>query len=379
MFGEQPDRRSQQQGDADGTDRGQRQIEPAVGQYAGRDHGRQRPDPVVRPRHRGNHQTEERYAHQRHDGCAGRQHPSNGPDRHTEGRAAGQCPQHEVGVFVQAESGQCAGDVLIGVQSRRPDPIGIDDGGGPVLHRVPPGQRATDRGGGSERHHRRQRRAQVPAQHEIEQEDGGRQLEGYRHTQQQSARPRGTARQTVGDHQRHQHDVDLSEGEVGPDRFQRRHRCRDNARRQPAPLPPRRPTGGAEDPQTGQHQPDRHPQQPQSDGGEHHARHRQRHQGQRAEHDRRQGRIGERQIQPAAGREGRAIGVQRPALQPGLTPHAIDVGVDAVGKTAEEVPARVGHGDADQGLRQAPRGPGEPNVGVARQPVISPASSFSQG
>lgn len=38
-------------------------------------------------------------------------------------------------------------------------------------------------------------------------------------TQQRAARPVGAPRHTVGDHQRHQHRIDLAEVEVGPDRF----------------------------------------------------------------------------------------------------------------------------------------------------------------
>ncbi len=54
------------------------------------------------------------------------------------------------------------------------------------------------------------------------------------------ARPRGAARHAVGDHQRHQHDVDLAEGEVGGDRLQVDHGRRHDARRQPAAAQPGR-------------------------------------------------------------------------------------------------------------------------------------------
>ena len=55
---------------------------------------------------------------------------------------------------------------------------------------------------------------------------------------------------------------------------------------------------------------------------------------------------------PRCGRH--TIGVQRPALQPGLPAHSVDVGVDAVGDVGEQLPTGVGHGDHDEDLSQPP-------------------------
>ncbi len=87
-----------------------------------------------------------------------------------------------------------------------------------------------------------QQSVDVAAQQEIQKEHRGGEFEGDRQAQQHTAWPRRAARHAVGDHQRHQHHVDLAELEVRPDRLQpddrRHHQARlpassDAARRAP--------------------------------------------------------------------------------------------------------------------------------------------------
>ena len=144
-------------------------------------------------------------------------------------------------------------------------------------------------------------RAGVAAQQEVQQEHRGGQLQRDRHAEQHAARPRRLARHAVGDHQRHQHDVDLAEVEVRPDRLQVDHRGRDDRRGQPAPPQPR---GLGGDGRSCGHTSRRvstitvdDDQQHEGGHGDRGARRRQRQQRERRERDRRQRRIGERQVE----------------------------------------------------------------------------------
>ena len=81
----------------------------------------------------------------------------------------------------------------------------------------------------------------------------------------------------------------------------------------------------------------------------------QRQQGERGEGDRRERRIGERQVEPRLGLEHRSVGIQRFAVQPGPSAHAVDVDVDAVGDVAEQSPAGPDDRRKREQLEQPPR------------------------
>ena len=107
--------------------------------------------------------------------------PAHRPHRQRQHREAGQRPQHEPRALAEAEPGQRARDVLVGVQRRGADPVGVAHGLGPVLQEsrqasANPTSVATDR-----RRRGDQQGAGVAAQQEVQQEHRGRELQRDRH------------------------------------------------------------------------------------------------------------------------------------------------------------------------------------------------------
>ena len=185
--------------------------------------------------------------------------------------------------------------------------------------------------------HRRRRHQQGPgvaAQQEVQQEDRGREFQRDGDAEQQPARPRRLARHAVGDHQRHQHDVDLTELEVRPDRLEVDDRRSHDRRRQPAATHPGGSGGdlrAVHDPQPGQHDRRRDDEQQKRDDRDRGAGDRQATSSANGANTiGRQRRIGERQVQAGAGVEQHAVAVERAAVEPGPSTHPVDVDVDAV-------------------------------------------------
>ena len=79
------------------------------------------------------------------DRLTGPKQPPAAQIGHAEHREASQRPQHEPLALAEAEPRQRARDVLVGVQRRAADPVGVAHGVGPVLHRVPPGEHEPER------------------------------------------------------------------------------------------------------------------------------------------------------------------------------------------------------------------------------------------
>ena len=262
-------------------------------------------------------------------------------------------------MLVESQPRQRAGDVLVGVQAGRSDPIGVAHGVRPVLPRVLPGQREAGRDRGHDGGQRGEDGAAVPAQQEVQQEHRRRELERDAQPQQQPARPRRATRHTLGDHQRHQHDIDLPEGEVGLDRLEVERCPGHDQRGQPPPAQPRwsgHHTGGGPDVEPGQHdhrgdQQQRQRDQRDGDAGGRHAQ-----PGERSEEDRGQRGIGERQVQADRGVELGVVAVQRMAVQPGLAAHAVDVDVDPVRRGPDQPPPGVAQRRQCRQLKQQPAG-----------------------
>ena len=127
-------------------------------------------------------------------------------------------------------------------------------------------------------------------------------FERDRQAEQHAARPSRLAGHAVGDDQRHQHHVDLAEVEVGPDRFQ----VDPAGATVAAASQQRRSQAGSPEAVVRGHTSARSARSPSSDQqqqcgqGDRGAGDRQRQPGEQGEHDGRQRRIGERQVQPAA-------------------------------------------------------------------------------
>ena len=95
--------------------------------------------------------------------------------------------------------------------------------------------------------------------------------------------------------------------------------------------------------------------------------------------DGRQRRIGERQVEPAAGVEHDAVGIQRPTVEPGLTAHPVDVDVDAVRNVPQQPPARPDQRRHGEQLKQPPGERSSPIRPAGRPPNTHFATRLSAG
>ena len=193
----------------------------AVGHHAGHQHGRQRPHPVMRPRHRRHHEPEHRHTDQCQHGLVGAQYPSHRPHRQPEHREAGQRPQHEPLALAETQPGQarlrCSGwcsasRCRCGRCCAR---FRSSTARSPATPSAKPARVATTADVAVTSSARVSRRSR-----KYRRNTAGVSLRAIATPQQHAARPRRPAGHAVGDDKRHQHDVDLAEVEVRPDGFQ---------------------------------------------------------------------------------------------------------------------------------------------------------------
>ncbi len=278
--------------------------------------------------------------------------------QHDQGRQRQPDGQAERAVQVEPGPGQDRLQALVGGGGRVADPVRLEDGRGPVAHRVVSGHHEPGQGDGGVRHPGHGCGPAVAAEQEEQHERRGGQLHRGGQAGQRAARPARRHGQAVQGDQGHQQDVDLAVVQGAAHRLEQQRR-----RQQPAHRP-QRPRGRPG--QAAQEHLQHHGEQRDAGHGEQRAGDGHRQQRQRRQHDRRDRRVGERQLHPLDHRD---LPVQIPAVQPGPAAGAVGGQVDPERAEVHPVPRVRQQERRDRGqVHRHQRHPGPPRGRTLEQP-----------